>query len=109
MRRWTADRTVNINGLRFRAVTGYKHPKDLRLEVLQEVGWRPVPMLVGAMLADFFGENEDVLYPPPAAGGRKYMGYLWDAYQTGWQSADARLRQERAAKEARDMEQPPIP
>jgi hypothetical protein len=64
--------------------------------------WVPVPMAVGALLADFFYENEDVLYPPGpnVLGGRKYIRYVKHAAIHGWQKAEAGLRAERERKNA---------
>lgn len=99
-RRWRDGLQVELDGLRFRVVAGRKSPDDLRLECWVDGSWRPVRMALGAFLADFFYENEEVLFPYPKKGGRKYLDYLRDAAKYGWEKADAVLRVERAKKRA---------
>lgn len=99
MRRFAAGFAVTEAGLPFRVVVGRKAPADLRIEWLTPSGWRAVTMGAGALLAAFFCENEDVLYPPPAAGGRYYMRFLEQAVSEGWEAATKRLAEERQAKE----------
>jgi hypothetical protein len=64
-------------------------------------GWQPVTMAAAAIMADFFFDNEDVLYPPSRGfkGGRKFMEFLRLAVKEGWQTAVHGLQRERAAKE----------
>lgn len=103
--RWRAGDERDIDGLRFRVTQGVKSPDDLRLDVKADGSWRAVHMRLGAFLADFFFENEDVLYPPPAKGGRKYLTYLRDATRYGWTKADAVLRIERRQRSLFDPEE----
>jgi hypothetical protein len=100
-RRWQPHWRKTVAGLPLRVVPGYKAPDDLRLEWLTPDGWRPVTMAAGAILADFWYENEEVLYPPPAAGGHYYLSYVNQAAHEGWEVADARLLAERQAKQER--------
>ena len=96
MRRWRDGDTGTLDGVRYRVVRGAKGPDDLRLDWLIGGKWRAVHMRVAAMLADFFYENEDALYPPPRyKGGRKVLTYLRHAGLHGWEKAEAGLRVER--------------
>lgn len=103
--RWHAGWKHKVAGIHLRVVTGKKSPDDLRIEWLTSEGWIAIPMAAGAVMADFWYENEDVLYPPPAMGGRKYLSYLATAARDGWEAADATLQAERAAKRG----EPPSP
>lgn len=99
-RRWHPGQTVEISGVTFRVVQGRKGPADLRLEWLTSSGsWRPVDMAAGGLMADFFYENESYLYPDHK-GGRKYLDYLREAAQFGWDKAQATLRLEKLVKGA---------
>lgn len=102
MRRW-GECEFELAGQRFRVQRGVKSPDDLRLDWYTPTGWRAVPMSPGAMMADFFFENEDVLYPPDMGnqGGSKYIALLRHAARHGWQKANAGLLAERAAKQDR--------
>lgn len=107
MRRWKEGDTAEVSGLKFRVVKGYKGPDDLRLEVFinNDYGdWVPVPMNLGFVLADFFGENEDHLYPPEQgyAGGNYYVNHLYLARKHGWEYAQNRLAAEKQAKRAKE-------
>lgn len=97
-RRWYAGQSFSIDDMHFRVVAGKKGPDDLRLDQLVDGKWVAVRMAVGGMMADFFFENEEVLYPPPAKGGKKYLDYVRDAARFGWERAEAALRVERAVK-----------
>ena len=101
-RRWKPG-PVRVGAFQFQVVKGRKHPDDLRLDMwagnLAGPGvWVSVPMCLGAVLADFFYENEGIIYPPPMLGGRKYLDYVNVAATQGWQVADAGLRAERQAR-----------
>jgi hypothetical protein len=83
-----------------RVVKGKKAEDDLRFEWQVPGGeWRAVTMAAGGIMADFWYENEDVLYPPSAGflGGEKYAQYLDQAMREGWDAADAVLQGEKAA------------
>lgn len=92
--------------MQFRIVRGAKSPDDLRLDWYIDGHWIAVPMMVGGFLADFFGENEDVLYPPPAKGGAKYIEYLRWSWKHGVDRAQAGLEAERYLRD-RDRETRP--
>ncbi len=97
--RWNeVDREFDMNGLLFRIVQGKKGPDDRRLDV--ETRFLPVHMRLGGLLADFFYENEGILYPPDEgfAGGNYYLGYLHQAARQGWQVADDKLQEERRGR-----------
>lgn len=99
-RRWEAGMKFELDGIHYRVVRGVKGPDDLRLDHLIDGTWRPIHMRQGALLADFFFENEDVLYPPPQyKGGKKYLEYVRDAARCGWEKTEAVLRLERRQKE----------
>jgi hypothetical protein len=89
-----------VDGIRFRTVQGYKSERDVRLEWQIPGGqWRAISMVAGAIMADAWYCNEDVLYPREAGllGGEKYAKYLGVAMREGWQAADAILQSEKAA------------
>ena len=98
MRRWRDGWQATIDGIPMRVVQGYKSPDDLRMEWHVDGRWIPVRMNVGAVLADFFYENEDHLYPS-GAGGRKYLGFLHEAARHGWRQAVGRLADEKATSD----------
>lgn len=106
VRRFQEGQRFLVDGMEFLVQQGSKHPDDLRL--LWRIGgrWRPVRMAVGAFLADFFFENEQVLYPPRPdgsgpKGGAKYLDYIRHAARFGWEKAEAGLVAERQVKESR--------
>ena len=102
-RRWRDGWSRRIDGISFRIVRGRKGPNDLRLDWYVDGQWRPIHMRIAALLTDFFYENEDVLYPPPAKGGQKILDYLRWAAKNGWEKAEAGLRAERELKRARPV------
>lgn len=56
-----------------------------------------VPMPLGFLLADFFHDNEDVLYPPSDGyqGGERYLTAVRGAVRLGWEAAAEHLGDER--------------
>ena len=112
MRRWHPTEPFEFDGIYFRIVPGDKitmlgeHGKDLRLEIYGENGWRAVHMRLGGFLADFFCDNEEVLYPPVTPdgfktqwkGAKKYLAYLRQSWHYGWEKAEAELQAERQQK-----------
>lgn len=106
-RRWTEGWEDSVDGVGYRVVRGSKSQNDLRLDWRAGGGWRPVAMRTGALLADFFYENEHVLYPPPRLqGGERYLGYIEQAARGGWAPAELTLREQsfrRQIVEAVDM------
>lgn len=105
MRRWQPYDTGEVDGVRFRVVPGVKKPGDLRMDWWLEGRWVPAPMSWGALLGDFFYDNEQFLYPPMPnnrlKGGEKYVLFVRHAGRHGWRSAMAGLRAEKAMREAR--------
>ena len=75
-----------ISGIHFRVVQGQKSPNDLKIEWLTAFGWRPIEMDAAALLADFFYENEEALYPQTNGykGGQKFWEFLRHAMRHGW-------------------------
>jgi hypothetical protein len=101
-RRFVPGYEVVISGLRFRVEQGHKGPADLVLLWFTPTGWRRIEMAAGALMADFFYENEHGLYPPPHyLGGEKYRDFLKHAMQHGWEKADAGLKSEKQLKQER--------
>lgn len=92
-RRWQAGDDFWCDGIRYRVIEGRKGPDDLRLERRVDGEWRPVKMESGFMLADFFFENEQVLYPRAKGhrGGFEYLRALQDATRHGWETTQRRL------------------
>jgi len=91
-RRFHAGDAYEVDGLRFRVRPGSKQAAsgvDLVLEMQSASGsWVPVRMVLGFFLADFFYENEEVLYPQAHGklGGKKYLNACRDAaVRRGWQ------------------------
>lgn len=76
--RWVLGATYESSGLHFRVGNGTKKPGDLTLQVHTATGWRCVSMETSFLLADFFYENEEWLYPPGGGprgtwiGGKKF-------------------------------------
>lgn len=108
-RRFQPGWQETVGGVTYRVVLGRKMSRvpdavDLKLEAWTPRGWQAVPMAVGALMADFFYENEEVLYPPSAGfqGGTYYVTYLNQAVSDGWEVADERLQAEKRAREQRD-------
>lgn len=96
-RRWQAGWRGTVDGVTLRVERGKKGPADLRMDVFVGGEWKPVHMSLGCVLADFFFENEDVLYPPSQgfAGGTYYLRALAEAPKVGWEAVVGRIRSER--------------
>lgn len=62
--------------------------------------WQAIPMEAVAILTDFFYENENVLYPPPAEGGDYFMTYLHGAATEGFGVVEVQLQAEKQQKRA---------
>lgn len=86
------------DGLHLRVRAGRKAPDDLVMEMFVGGEWKIVSMGLVAILTDFLCENEDVLYPPPAKGGDKFMGFLARAKLFGHDNAIQQLEAEKANK-----------
>lgn len=101
-RRWQPGWNATVQSLPLRVVEGHKAVMepgeiDLRLEWFTDGRWRPVPMSAGALMADFFAENEEIRYPQSMGykGGRYYLSYLRTAATHGWRVAESTLQAER--------------
>lgn len=105
-RRWAAgDEYWSKEGLHLRVVEGAKpvngngEGRDLRLEVDVNGQWTAVHMELGFALADFFYENEEVLFPPPQyKGGEKYLEQVQNAARFGYLAAQEWLERESRRK-----------
>lgn len=93
-RRWQAGDNFWCDGIRYRVVEGRKKPGDLRLERRIDGEWQPVRMESGFMLADFFFENEHVVFPRADGyrGGYEYLKELHNAARHGWEATQRKLR-----------------
>jgi hypothetical protein len=102
------------SGLAFRVEQGRKLSRvagetDLLLEVWTGDRWAAVGMELGAMLTQFFYENEQVLYPPalmngsgePLLGGQRYLNACRAAIHHGWEAVAQQLEAERRRKNGR--------
>jgi hypothetical protein len=105
VRRWKPGDEIEVDGVRFRVVAGKKTPnggmgQDLRLDWWTGGRWQAVGMGVGFLLADFFFENEEVLYPQALGhlGGKKYLRFVKHAAERGWRYAVVELRAEQEAR-----------
>ncbi len=108
-RRFEVGAKFVLAGITFRVERGSKPTSngvDQRLDWLTPDGWRAVPMAVGYLLADFFTDNEDILYPPGSVssqggtcvGGEKYMRALRRAKNHGWRAAAEETSYERRSQ-----------
>lgn len=100
-RRFAVGHTGECSEIRYRVIQGAKKPGDLVLQLYVNGRWQRIRMELGFLLAAFFFENEEVLYPPSGSrhiGGDYYMRECWDAIYYGWESAAQKLRKERAAR-----------
>lgn len=94
-----------MDGVRFRVTEGRKAAGDLRMEWLGASGeWQPMTFLPVFALCDFFYENEDVLYPPPAKGGDYFRQAVCFAMRDGWRIQADRLRGEKSDAARRKRE-----
>lgn len=59
-------------------------------------------MAAGFLMADFFKENEDVLYPLERGfrGGQMYLDFCQGAVYVGWRAATHQLNEQRERKRA---------
>lgn len=101
-RRWREGWRATVDGVTLRVVRGKKQSRivgadDLRMDIFVGGEWKPVHMSLGCILADFFMENEDVLYPPTQgfAGGTYYLRALEQAPLIGWEAVVSKIRDER--------------
>jgi hypothetical protein len=94
---WTAG------GWAFRITAGDKGPEDHKLWVYGPGRWLPLDLGIPFVAMDVIGQNEDLLYEPPAKGGAKLRNELLTAYRDGWQKAWELLQRERAEKADREF------
>ena len=95
-RRWKAGDEGYCNGIQWRVTPGRKGPDDLRLEMHINGEWQPAKMEIGFLMADFFFENEHVLYRRSDGyrGGYEYLKELHNAARYGWENTQQKLRQQ---------------
>ena len=97
-RRFLAMDEGRFGNIHWRVVEGRKSEDDLRLDLLVP-RWTAVPMGLGFLFADFFYENENVLYPPSRyRGGQMYLDFCGGAAHLGWEHARQLLAEQRLAK-----------
>jgi hypothetical protein len=97
-RQFSAGDEFDVHNIHYRVVAGYKGPDDLRLEWCCAGAWQPVHMAHAAVHTAFFCENEDVLYPWPAAGGNYFLGFLHTSARRGWIYAVNELQNQKENK-----------
>lgn len=97
-RRFEAGQTFTIGQLQYRIERGDKHPDDLRLDWRYCGDWQPVVLDHVALIVDMIADNENILYPPPAAGGDYVRRYVIKALREGWRAAVVELHTQRARK-----------
>ena len=87
--------------MHFRFVQGAKALEDVRMEILIPQ-WTKASMKLGFVLADFWAQNERVLYPYRGdEAGEKYLAECRHAQIAGWEAAAAHLDLERQRARAR--------
>jgi hypothetical protein len=97
-RRFHEGELIDLPPMQYRLVHGTKGPEDLRLDWRYVTEWRPVELEHAALIVDAIADNENILYPPPAAGGGKVWAFMRCAFRDGWTVARWRLHEERANK-----------
>jgi hypothetical protein len=100
-RRFQLGETFEIPPMQYRLVRGTKSPEDLRLDWRWATDWRPVELDHVALILDAIADNENVLYPPPAAGGAKVWRFAMTAFRQGWRKARHDLHLERMRHDER--------
>lgn len=102
-RRFQLGDRIELAPMEYRLVRGRKGPDDLRLDWRPtELDWRPVELDHAFLIVDAIADNENVLYPYPAAGGGKVNAAIRVALRDGWQRARLDLHAERARRAERD-------
>jgi hypothetical protein len=98
VRRFKSGEQFQHDGIWYRLVPGRKGRGDLRLEWASAgFPWRPVTLDHVAIIVDAIADNENVLYPPPAAGGGYVWKFLRQVLREGWRPAvhDLQLQRDR--------------
>lgn len=100
---FAAGQCDEIGGIRYRVRQGRKGPDDLVLELEGHRGFVPAKMALGALMADFFYQNEESLYPRQFGyrGGDMYFNFLLSAIRRGWREACLELEAERQRRDRR--------
>jgi hypothetical protein len=105
-RRFSAGFTCSIPPFDYRLIPGKKGPDDLRLEWRwNDEGrvspWRPVELDHVFLIVDAIADNENYLYPHPAAGGDYVRRFVMAALRDGWRQARYDLHLQRMQKDER--------
>lgn len=100
-RRFHDGEHFNLSPVEYRVVRGRKSAGDLRLEWRWNAEWQPVPLDHVFLIVDFVADNENVLFPPPAAGGGYVHRFIVKALKYGWRQARHDLQLERARRDER--------
>lgn len=92
---------LELGGVHFRFVQGVKAADDVRMDILVP-RWTKVSMKLGYVMADFYAQNERVLYPHRGdKAGERYIYACKGAQLLGWEHAADHLDFERAQAQAR--------
>lgn len=101
-RRFHAGERFTVQGIELRVVQGRKSPDDLRLEMLQDGWWRPLPMALTFLELDFYVDNEGALTMYrnhwKFNGESFFLRVLWKVLAEGWQAAADELAEQRARR-----------
>lgn len=104
-RRWRDGMTLRIPGpafdLEYRVVDGAKAAGDLRLDWRVVTPWQAVILDHVAVIVDAIGENEALLYPPPASGNAKVVAFVLAAMRDGQVKARNELYLDRQRRHER--------
>lgn len=106
-RRFRAGDVFHIPPMDYRLAPGKKGVHDLRLDwrYHDDAGrispWRPVELDHVALILDAIADNENFLYPPPAAGGAYVTRFVRTVFRDGWAKARAELHLQRMQKDMR--------
>lgn len=106
-RRFHAGDEFHIPPMDYRCVSGKKGPGDVRFDWRWHdtegriSPWRPVELDHVALIVDVIADNENYLYPPPAAGGAYVFRFVKTALKEGWRKARHDLHLQRMQKDMR--------
>lgn len=103
-RRFHDGETLWIPPMQYRLRRGRKGTDDLVLEWRWVTDWRPVELDHVALIADAIADNENYLFPAPAAGGGMVYRFVKQALRDGWQQARHDLHLQRQRRQERDEE-----
>lgn len=104
-RRFHAGDTFRIPPMDYRLEHGKKGPGDLRLDwrYHDDEGrispWRPVELDHCGLILDAIADNENIIHPPPEAGGAYVFRFVKTALREGWCRARAELHLQRMQKD----------